>query len=212
MTQAARTKVFCVGLGKTGTSTFGAAMKMLGYRHYCRPRLLLKMGPGRDLALARDVLERHDSFDDFPWPLVFRELDAAYPDAKFVLTVRKDSQTWLRSLVSHAQRTGANAMKKAAYGHRTPIGAEDAHVAFYEAHNAAVIDHFSDRPGKLLTVCWEQGDGWRELCEHLGVQPPAEAPFPMANAGQVGPLRTLARRLRRIYNQTVFGVLDRKYQ
>ena len=48
--------------------------------------------PIRARALAFEAVE------DNPWPLVFREMDAAFPDAKFILTTRVTAEKWLDSV------------------------------------------------------------------------------------------------------------------
>jgi hypothetical protein len=40
--------------------------------------------------------------------------------------------------------------------------------------------YFAGRPDDLLEVCWEAGDGWKELASFLG-QPVPALPFPHLN-------------------------------
>jgi hypothetical protein len=175
-----RSKVLGVGLNKTGTTTLGACLKQLGYRHVTWDRDAFELWrAGR----IEDVLERMDawdSFEDWPWPLVYRELDRRHPDARFVLTVRKDADSWFESLRKHAERTGPTVFREAIYGHAMPHGRRDEHVAIYARHNAEVRAWFRGRPGKLLEVCWERGDGWDALAPFLGHGVPAAA-FPHLN-------------------------------
>lgn len=53
---------------------------------------------------------------------------------------------------------------------------DDAAVAAYERHNAAVR---SEVPAERL-VEWQPGDGWTPLCKALGIDDPDE-PFPHVN-------------------------------
>lgn len=57
---------------------------------------------------------------------------------------------------------------------------EKEHIQFYENHNKSAREYFKDRPQDLLEVCWEAGDGWRELAEFLNRESP-KIPFPHAN-------------------------------
>jgi hypothetical protein len=177
-------KVFGVGVHRTGTTTLSYCMRRFGFRHCGYQLPLLEAwcagDPGPLFAAADEV----DSAGDWPWPLAFRELDARYPEARFVLTVRRDPQVWLESLLYHARRSGPTRARELIYGHSDPVGHERAHLDLYLAHNAAVRAWFQGRPGKLLEVCWERGDGWPELCGFLG-QPIQEDPFPHVN--QRGP-------------------------
>jgi len=116
-------KVFGIGFHKTGTTSLAEAMRMLGYR---------VTGPDwihtSDIAgtVQRRALRRARKFDavqDNPWPLLFRELDEAFPDSLFVLTVRETDE-WLRSLLQHAG-SESTPMRRWIYGVGSPVGHED---------------------------------------------------------------------------------------
>lgn len=174
------TKIIGVGLNKTGTTTLGTCFKHWGFKHsklhsdafglYCAGRIddVLKIAEG------------FDSFEDWPWPLVYERMDRAFPNSKFILTTRLDAETWFTSLCQHADRTGPTKYRKHIYGHAMPQAHREEHIRFYEKHNAAVRKYFQSRPGQLLEVCWERGDGWRELSEFLNLPQP-HVPFPHAN-------------------------------
>ncbi|MFN3218523.1 MAG: sulfotransferase family protein [Acidimicrobiales bacterium] len=169
-----------MGLHKTGTSTLGVCMERLGYRNVpFSSALLVDWAAGRT-ETALQVSDRYDSFQDWPWPLLLTELDARHPGSRFVLTVRADEAAWLGSLAAHAERSRTDRFRRIVYGHPSPVGHEDEHLAFYRAHNERVREHFSGRPDQLLEVCWERGDGWSELCAFLGTDVPPE-PFPHGN-------------------------------
>lgn len=176
-------KVFGIGCPKTGTKTLGEALSLLGLRGVSwEPQLLEEVLAGRTEA-ALEHARRYEAFDDLPWCLLYRELDQAFPGSKFILTVRKDSAAWLKSFRAHAVLGHGVLLgqdgRRVKYGiPRQPVLPEG--VAGYEAHNAAVLSYFRDRPGNLLSVCWERGDGWSELCGFLGLPPP-RLPFPHAN-------------------------------
>jgi hypothetical protein len=118
----------------------------------------------------------------------YREFDALYPDARFVLTLRHDADTWLRSGIGHDARQNLPGSPGAtakglfiAHYRQQGVDADDG-AAIYRFHNLQVQDHFADRPGKLLTVCWEDGDGWDRLCAFLALPVPAGQRFPHENA------------------------------
>ena len=51
-------------------------------------------------------MRRHDSFEDWAWPLMFRQYCAAYgDDARHVLAVRSSAEAWLGSLMKHLGST-----------------------------------------------------------------------------------------------------------
>lgn len=189
-------KVFGVGYHKTGTTTLRACLEELGFSHVGYRRDLLRKVERGETDEVVAVMDRYDSCQDWPWALLFRELDRRYPDARFVLTTRRDSATWLDSLRKHAARKGPSEARRIVYGHAMPDGAEALHVERYEAHNRAVREWFADRPDRLLEVCWETGSGWAELCGFLG-RPVPDAPLPHRNA-RPGPWQRAARGGRRL--------------
>ena len=174
------TKVFGIGLNKTGTKTLGQAMALLGYRNATfNGRLMRELARGHlapIVAYARDF----DSFEDWPWPLVYRRLAREFPQAKFVLTLRRSAQAWYDSLYRHAERHGPSPWRKIAYGYPNPWDAPRHHLDLYARHTEQVSEFFRDQPDRLLKVCWETGDGWPELCAFLGHRQP-DAEFPVAN-------------------------------
>jgi len=164
------TKIVGIGLNKTGTKTLGEAMISLGLRHKTYSGSAFDCFQREDIEGVRQIMESFDSFEDWPWPLLFREIDHWYPEARFVLTVRKSPQVWFRSLCNMAVRRGPlDRYEKYIYGYAMPQGHRRELVQFYEQHNRAVEAHFADRPGKLIRICWEDGDGLERLASFLGV-------------------------------------------
>jgi hypothetical protein len=177
-------KVFGIGLNKTGTKTLGACFTTLGFKNQSFDLNLLKRFAAGDYDPIFKVSDHFDSFEDWPWPLLYREFDCRYPDAKFIMTLRKDPETWYSSLCRHADLTGPTEARKIAYGNELPYHAREHHISIYLKHKSEVTAYFKDRPGKLLVVSWEQGDGWAELCNFLGVYPLPGVPFPHKNSSQ----------------------------
>ncbi|MBU3682910.1 MAG: hypothetical protein FGM39_02625 [Phycisphaerales bacterium] len=77
---AGRPKLFGIGWAKTGTTTLGGCLARLGYGH-CGQNLSLVPEIARgDLARKMRIVRRHDSFSDWPWIAISRELDAGIPN------------------------------------------------------------------------------------------------------------------------------------
>jgi len=168
-------KVFGIGFHKTGTTSLGQALGLLGYRVCGDVATADPLIGERALGFARQLTERFDAFQDNPWPIIYRELDGWYPDAKFVLTVR-DTESWLASVVKFFGERDSP-MRAWIYGVGVPRGNEAVYRARYERHTREVQDYFRDRPGRLLIMDFGTGDGWEKLCPFLATAVPA-APFP----------------------------------
>lgn len=172
-------KVFGIGLNKTGTTTLGRCMKEFGFRHHSFDLDLTKSVCEGDFDPALRVIDKYDSFEDWPWPLIYEEVDEKYPQSRFILTVRKDSSTWFESLKRHADRTGPTEFRELIYGHAMPHDFKSHHIDFYENHNSSVREYFAGRDD-FIEVCWEEGTEWKELADFLE-KPIPDKPFPHAN-------------------------------
>ncbi|KSV95367.1 sulfotransferase family protein [Sinorhizobium sp. GL28] len=177
-------KVFGIGLNKTGTSTLAACLHHLGYHHLsCRRDLLEAFRKGcLDEVMAE--IDQYQSFEDWPYPLMYRNLEERYgPEAKFILTIRKTPEIWLRSLEQHSMFSPPREhCRKLAYGYNYPHYSRRHHLAFYERHNREVQQYFAAKGAadRLLVFCWEDGDGWEKLCSFLGKDVP-DGPIPTQN-------------------------------
>lgn len=187
-------KIIGIGHSKTGTSTLAACFREFGYRHTSQHLRLLEEVKRGYLQGSFDLADAYDSFEDWPWPLIYRQLDARYPNSKFILTVRKNTEVWLKSMKKHAERLGPTKNRSLVYGHPMPHGHEDAYASIYETHNREVLEYFKDRPSQLMVVCWENGTGWKELCEFLKQDIP-NVPFPHSNKGPILSRSRLKRKL-----------------
>ena len=178
MSNSARAKVFGIGFHKTGTSSLGTALTLLGYRvagvqGIWDPNIASKVHE-----IAFSVADQFDAFQDNPWPVLYRELDKRYPGSKFILTLRS-TQEWIASVVQHFG-SETSPMREWIYGVGNPLGNESIYVSRYETHNMQVIDYFKERPGSLLQMHITEGDGWRELCPFLELEMP-DCEFPDVN-------------------------------
>jgi hypothetical protein len=173
-------KIFGIGLNKTGTKTLGAAMEHLGFKNKSYDALLLEDFRTNNLLPIIKVARDFDSFEDWPWPLVFREMDQIFPDAKFILTIRKSPDIWFRSICNHSIITGPTEARKIVYGHSMPENFKEDYIQIYCRHNDLVKEYFQTKMDKLLVVCWENGSGWKDLSSFLKVPVP-DVLFPHKN-------------------------------
>ena len=175
-----KTKVVGIGLNRTGTTTLGICLEHFGYRHTSVHQAAFELFRNGDMNSLMEIVAQFDSFEDWPWPLVYRQIEAQYPDSKFILTKRKSEDAWFKSLSRLAAITGPTEFRQFVYGYAMPEEHKRNYIDFYNQHNKSVEDYFSDKPGKLLVVSWDKGNGWEELCQFLGHETP-QAPFPHVN-------------------------------
>jgi hypothetical protein len=171
-------KIFCIGFHKTGTSSLGKALRALDYR--VKGPFGVKLHNIEQIAFQRacHFVPMYDAFQDNPWPLLYRELDAEFPDSKFIL-MQRDPDSWLKSSVKHFGKE-ETPMRRWIYGVGSPQGNEDIYLTRYNTHNQDVIEYFRGRSDDLLIMDLSKGDGWDKLCPFLGAVIP-EQDFPHIN-------------------------------
>jgi hypothetical protein len=173
-----KTKVFGIGFHKTATTSLATALNHLGYR-VTGPDGVDNPNIANEVhQIAFDLADKFDAFQDNPWPILYKELDARYPGSKFVLTVRP-AEDWIKSMVNHFNEK-ETPMREWIYGVGHPKGNESVYLSRYNRHNSEVIEYFRSRPEDLLVLHITAGDGWEKLCPFLGTPIPA-VPFPRAN-------------------------------
>ena len=83
----------------------------------------------------------------------------------------------MKSQRHHIKKYGPH---KAIYGDMTAKEAPAKYCAFYEKHLVEVRSYFAGTE-RLLEVCWDEGDGWEQLCPFLD-RPVPDVAFPHSNA------------------------------
>jgi hypothetical protein len=184
------TRIFGIGMHKTATTSLARALTILGYdsAHWKNAHWAKAIWEEMRAHGSSRTLEQSYALSDLPIPLLFRELDAAYPGSKFILTLR-DEDEWLESVRTHW--SSANPWR-AQWDtdpfthkiHRELYGGikfnEPVMRARFRRHNAEVLEHFEDRPRDLLVLNMSAGAGWYELCGFLR-KPIPDAPYPREN-------------------------------
>lgn len=207
VTRPAGLEVIGAGFGRTGTMSLKLALERLGFgpcyhmtelvKNRSHPRLWRAAAQGDPVNWDR-LYERYRSTVDWPGCLFYRELMAAYPAAKVLLTVR-DPDRWYASvrdtLYSLKTATDEYLAEKAKNG----LEASRKHFVFYENriwedlfggrfddrdHTIEVFQrHIADVqhwvPADRLLV-YQVREGWEPLCRFLQVPVPDEA-FPHLN-------------------------------
>jgi hypothetical protein len=185
-------KVFCIGEAKTGTTSLEKTFKLLGYlvgdqraaemllRHYIR----------RDFKPIIKYCRTAQVFQDNPFGLseTYKHLDRAFPNSKFILSVRDSPDQWYNFLVnSHAKKFGkgsvptADQLKNANYvwkgwvweslqeqfgvDERDPYNKEKL-VRAYVKHNEDVIEYFRGRDN-LLVINLADPESFQKFLEFI---------------------------------------------
>jgi len=175
-------KVFGVGLGKTGTKTLKYALLELGFKKYvkCKQKFTTAYKTKKTNRLKAMVLGERTQFSDYPWAVMYKEISEWYPDGYFILTRRLNEDKWFESNIKHIATRGMSSLN-----FRNIFDMDIKHIDeaklknFYINHNKNVREHFKDHP-RFIELCWEEGDGWNELCTFLN-KPVLKKDFPWKN-------------------------------
>ena len=187
------TKVFCIGYGKTGTTSVEVALKELGYTlgNQVDAELLLFDWAKNDYSRIIKYCKTANAFQDIPFCCdnTYKELDKAFPNSKFILTVRVSSDQWFDSLCRYhtkcfskdkSRTPTIEDLKAAKYRYEGYV--YDSWLAFwngslynkekftskYKKHNKDVIKHFSNHKNKLLVLNVSEEDAYNKLCKFIG--------------------------------------------
>jgi len=178
-----KSKVFCIGMFKTGTSSLGRSFDILEYKTLHGPwgttQLDMIHDPDYDTPdkwkyywnRIKLETEKYDAFQDYPWMWCFEKCHEWYPDAKFIITVRdavdvanSDANMWNTPL----EELKSN-------------GRYQKFIDRYNKHYKMVKEYFKDK-NNLLEIKITEGEGWEKLSPFLGIEIP-KINFPHANKG-----------------------------
>ncbi|MGE3143249.1 MAG: sulfotransferase family protein [Hyphomonadaceae bacterium] len=191
-------QVIGAGVGRTGTYSLKLALNQLGFGP-CHHMEEVILNMPRQLPLWSDVLNGAPDWEavfagyhctvDWPTARYFRELLAAYPSAKFILTQRsprswaESFQATIYALLSRREQAPEPMRAWLAWASSViaqtgfPAGLDTAGLErAFLAHNEAVKAAIP--PDQLLV--YQVKDGWGPLCAFLGAPAPSE-PFPRTN-------------------------------
>ncbi len=175
-------KVICVGQPKTGTTSLGEALRLLGYNVAgWNPLLLDQFGKGEIQGIIT-AYEQYDAFVDLPWshPLVFPLLESRDPSAVFIQTIRPE-ESWIQSVQRHFASTRTPDRYRIVDFEKKATGL----VSQYIERNIQVRKYLSEKNRKILVIDISKGDTWSELQAFLGLHLNAETmSFPHLNRGE----------------------------
>lgn len=197
-------RVIGAGMGRTGTSSLKYALEQLGFAPCHHMEEVIKHPeevPTWQAAARGEAIDwvtfmrRWAAAVDFPSALYYRELMAAFPDAKVILSLR-DPDSWYESM----RQTIVPALTRFPLRIVVPLlpyVSGPGRVMGGTRLRRELLDRFDDREhAKKIFIEWneevkrtvpaerllvfEAKHGWKPLCEFLGVPVPDE-PFPRRN-------------------------------
>jgi hypothetical protein len=206
-------RVIGAGFARTGTQSLKAALQHLGYKvnhfeeTFSRPDLYL---PGWEAVLAGEgagtylgilAEQGFNATLDSPNALLYKEMMAAYPDAKVLLSVRSDgAEGWATSSLAtvwhfrkilssppftfkESFRTISTLMNWVWEGHAFGLGKKHDEITredLVTGYDAWVADVLRTVPPDRLLEFRVQ-DGWTPLCTFLGIKDCPTRNFPHVN-------------------------------
>ena len=171
-------KIFGIGLSKTGTTSLALALKELGYKTQDYPHL----------PKLYEEIEKNDALTDITIAVNYRKLDKKFPNSKFILTIR-NIDSWLESYQHHLKSlTHSRELRKwekkimiKIYG--TIDWDKKKFKKGYSAFINDVLKHFEGRNNDFLILDIISGEGYEKLCPFLNKET-LHVPFPHKNIGK----------------------------
>ncbi len=200
-------KIFCIGRNKTGTTSFAKAMKdlgfVVGYQHDAER--FVKEYKNRDFRKIIKYCKTAQVFQDFPFSCseTYKYLDKAFPNSKFILTIRDSAKQWYNSVVSFATKLNGKGgriptksnLQNSNYiykgrawdvlqiNYNTPeedLWNKEIFTNHYNYHNRDVLNYFKDRPKDLLVINLSDKNSYKKMINFLNIESPYKE-FPWEN-------------------------------
>ena len=170
-------KVFCIGYNKTGTTTIGKSLEMLGYRNSSfNKKVWRKYYKNNQIVKILRYTAKFESLDDLPWLKedMIPVLDKVFPNSKFIYLIR-DEESWQKSLYNWTyKKTGnyPNLEKK---------------LQDFREHKKFVLNYFKNKPANQFIILDVRDEkGFTKLADFLGKKTSVEK-FPHYNKTELSP-------------------------
>jgi Sulfotransferase domain len=190
-------KTFVVGMNKTGTTTLKIALQEANV--LCGPQqqheALFPDWARRRFDRIVDLCRHYEAFQDVPFslPFTYQALDQAFPDARFILSVRDSPEQWYESLLrfhrkvlfagqapswelidaqTYAYPGFVRDFSRAVFRWQD-FGLYDKERAMdvYRRHNDSVLEYFDGRADQLLVLNLSEPDSYERFTQLLGLAP-----------------------------------------
>lgn len=192
-------KIFCIGQNKTGTTSLENLLSIFGFKmgnQSIGEILSLDWLINKDAERIIKYSHTADAFQDAPfsYPGLYKELDEAFPNSKFILTVRNSPDEWFKSLVKFhttifssdlSRPPNETDLKNAVYCYKgyalevfsllyeypkIPLYDEFAYKKHYITDNDEKRSYFKNRPDNFIEINLAIKDDFRRLCDFLVIE------------------------------------------
>ena len=189
-------KIFSIGFNKTGTTSLTETFKRHRYKvaPQTKGEQLCKDWAKNDFTKIIKLCEDYEVFQDRPFsmPGTYKHLDEAFPNSKFILSVRDNEDKWYGSFIRFQRMIfggkitpSANILKKSQHCYKgwmydvikdqynTPdddLYNKETLTNIYLKHNKDVLEYFKDRPDDLLVINLKHEDSYKRFCKFLGIR------------------------------------------
>jgi hypothetical protein len=195
VTESKKSKIFVIGHNKTATTSVIKNIADFGFKvgHQMTGELMLYEYLNNNFNPIIEHCKTADAFKDVPFSLhnTYKHLDIAFPNSKFILTIRDNEDEWYDSIVRFHTKIfkgklpDAKSLKESKYikigwqylVHAKTYNVEDNDlynkeklVMYYKKHNEDVENYFKDRPNDLLILNVKEINGYKKFCVFLGVE------------------------------------------
>ena len=173
-------KIFCIGRNKTGTTSIEKWMQMIGCSvapQQAGENCTLDVING-DYSKLNNLVLDFNGFQDLPYnlPNVPQHLHKNYPNAYFILTVRRSSDEWYQSLVRYNRKieptqpigkTTVAEMQHKIYGDY--IENKQNCIEHYEKYNMQIEEYMIRNNARFIKLCLSEPNANQILCDFVGV-------------------------------------------
>lgn len=209
--------IICVGLNKSGTSSFTSAMESFGYQSFSENQQFQFVAPEvyhGDYGKLFSILNnpQFNLFNDkpFSFPKIYQEIYKQRPNDVYVLTLRKDSETWVKSVLNFYDSVHhKNLLKDSSFmttrftdesfryllnplvtlfdswGLKNGDDLSTKLLEVYEKHKDDCLEFFKNKPNNFQVVEIEKKGELKRFTDWLGIENSIED-FPWKNKNHKG--------------------------
>lgn len=201
-----KTKIFVIGRNKTGTTSLHHEFLERGFivGNQRKAELLLDNYLDKDFESIISYCKTAQVFQDIPfsYPETYKHLHKAFPDAKFILTLRDSPEQWYNSITKFHSKIFGNGkiptkkdLQNANYVYKgwiwkanrfmynTPENdpyQKDKLIQSYIDYNDSVLEYFKDK-NNLLVINLSEKDAYTKFCNFLNLPLEGKNSFPWKN-------------------------------